>query len=307
MSSNRRRYKKKRIHYNPSRMKTIRTKQISLDIFKGLIGCLVLYAVIMTLRCNYYIDRSNILESGVDSFYAEDGVSDIRSLDKLGAKMTEISNVYKLALNNYISIKDENQKLEDKITNIIIDAVAIDYENCQLIASNNKYYDQLMSLKEREELFDKYEYAIIYEGERTDIQYDQLKTGIDIMVENDIDPNILFSVIMTESKGQEDAQNSTSTASGYGQILASTGKSVYEKYMDNEPGSFDREMLLDGETNITIAANYLAQLIDTSSDLTQALYKYRGVKDSAWLNKVNGYLVKGGTSLAEENMRLYYR
>ena len=303
--NNRRHYKKRRKQYNPSRMRTIRTKQLPLDLFKGFIVCLVLYAVFMTLRCNYYVNRSNILETSIDGFYAEDGVSDIRSLDKLEAKMTEISDVYKLALNNYIDIKEENKNLENKISDIIRDCVAIDYENCQLIAANDNYYEQLMSLQEREELFDKYEYAILYNGERTDIQYDQLKTGIDIMVENDIDPNILFAIIMTESQGQENAQNATSTASGYGQILASTGKSVYEKYMDNEPGSFDREMLLDGETNITIAANYLAQLIDTSSSLAEALYQYRGIQDTAWINKVNSYLAKGGTSLGEIDKKIY--
>lgn len=303
--NNRRRYKKRRKQYNPSRMRTIRTKQLPLDLFKGFIVCLVLYAVFMTLRCNYYVNRSNILETSIDGFYAEDGVSDIRSLDKLEAKMTEISDVYKLALNNYIDIKEENKNLENKISDIIRDCVAIDYENCQLIAANDNYYEQLMSLQEREELFDKYEYAILYNGERTDIQYDQLKTGIDIMAENDIDPNILFAIIMTESQGQENAQNATSTASGYGQILASTGKSVYEKYMDNEPGSFDREMLLDGETNITIAANYLAQLIDTSSSLAEALYQYRGIQDTAWINKVDSYLAKGGTSLREIDKKIY--
>ena len=303
--NNRRHYKKRRKHYNPSKMKTIRTKQLPLDLFKGFLICLVLYAVFVTLRCNYYINRSNILETSIDGFYAEDRVSDIRDLDKLESKMTEILDVYKLALNNYIEIKEENKNLEDKITNIIRDCVAIDYENCQLIAANDDFYNKLMALQEREELFDKYEYAILYNGERTDIQYDQLKTGIDIMVENDIDPNILFAIIMTESQGQEDAQNATSTASGYGQILASTGKSVYEKYMDNEPGSFSRDMLLDGETNITIAATYLAQLIDTSSSLSEALYRYRGVQDTGWINKVESYLAKGCASLGELNRKIY--
>lgn len=302
---NKRHYKKRKNHYSPSKIRTIRTKQLSLDIFKGIIACLFLYAVFITLKCNYYMDRSSILETGIDSFYAEDEVSNISNLNKLESKMFEITSVYKLALNNYMEIQEENKNLEDKIQGIVADMVAIDYENCQLIEANDRYYDQLTIFSERSELYDKYEYTILFDGQRTDIQYDQLKTGIDIMEENGIDPNILFSVIMTESHGVENAKNSTSTASGYGQLLVSTGKSVYEKYMDNEPGTFDKEMLLDGETNITIAANYLSQLIDNSSNLTEALYKYRGIPDSKWLNSVNKYLVEGGTSIDEQDKIIY--
>lgn len=304
-NSRKRTRKRRRKQYKPTASKIIRTQRWCVDLVKLVFVGLILFGVFMTLKCNYYMKRASILETSIDSFYEEDQVSDIRKLDQLDTKMAEIADVYKLTLNNYLEVKEENSKLEDKFTDLVKDCLMLDYENIQLVEANENYYNELAEYKEREELYDKYEYAIMHNEERTDITYEQLKTGVDIMEENNIDPNILFGIIMTESKGNEDAKNATSTASGYGQILQSTGKSVYERYMNNGSGTFDPEMLFDGVTNIEISANYIAQLVENSGTLTQALYKYRGYEDQSWLNSVNSYCQLGGTNITKISQSIY--
>ena len=141
----------------------------------------------------------------------------------------------------------ENDNLNKDLVQIGVDMTLLDLENMELIEARDNYKEYLETFTERAELYDKYEETIYFNNERTDITYDQLKTGIDIMQQNNIDPALLFAIIMTESHGIETAKNPTSTATGYGQILESTGKSVYEKYMGNGKGTFETSMLLDGD------------------------------------------------------------
>ena len=92
--------------------------------------------------------------------------------------------------------------------------------------NEKKTSKKVENLSNLEELFDKYEYAIIdkYEN-RTDITYEQILTLEDLVKEYPInDTDLILSIIMTESRGIETAQNSESTAKGYGQLLNSTAK-----------------------------------------------------------------------------------
>ena len=285
--------------------KTIRLSNLSYLIFKIALASIVLYSVIVTFRMKYLSDRCGIMEASIDSFYQEDGVSDIISNKKLYTKMTEISSVYQLALEKYIDVKNENNELNGKLVDITVDMALLDLENMNLIEARDNYKDDLTEFKERSELYDKYEKVIYFNNDRTDITYDQLKTGIDIMKKNNIDPALLFAIIMTESHGIEDAQNPTSTASGYGQILASTGKSIYEKYMGNGSGTFSSDILLDGDKNVEITAYYIDYCIKNNSDIYGALLSYRGTEDDGWEAKVDSYLNAFGTSIVTINKEVY--
>lgn len=298
--------KRKILLYDPMRTRKIITKQIYLDMLRVSLVLLVLFSIGVSFICINYINRCNILEASIDTFYEDDRVSDINNLNELESKMELIKNNYELAKSKYCEAIERNNSLESKIRDVVSDILILDYENVKLISVNDKYYNELAFYKSREELYDKYSYAIMHNGERTDITYDQLKTGVDIMEKNGIDPNILFGVIMTESKGKEDAKSSSSTAAGFGQVLTSTGKTVYEEYMQNGSGTFQPVMLLDGDTNIEITANYINQLVENNGTLTEALYKYRGKNDKAWINSVDVYMKDGGTSLddAEVNYKL---
>ena len=158
----------------------------------------------------------------------------------------------------------------------------------EAVKSNKSYKKELSVYKEREELYNKYEYAIYYGGERTDLTYDQIKYGEELMEEKGYDPNLLFSIIMTESRADETCTSTTSTAKGYGQFLDGTAKFVYEDRL--ELGTFQPSYSLNGKTNILMMSSYLDYLINKNSTLTGVIQNYRGKKDvSGYMREMNRF------------------
>ena len=283
--------------YKPFGKKIIRTTNLKYDITRFAFGGMCCICAILCLRCFMLERRSNNLETTLASISGED-ISSLSS-NELIEKTTEITTNYELAISNYDNVVATNKDLNTKLENMIVNILELDTENVSLVESNNSYYEQLTTFKERAELYDKYEYALVYEGERTDITYDQLKTGIDICEESGIDPNLLFAFIMAESHGQEKAKNPESSATGYGQVLKTTGEYVYENLLGNPQGSFTSTLLLDGTTNIQVTATYIAYLRDNTSSMRELIASYRGYDDPDYYNTIEKWLAKADTSMAE--------
>jgi hypothetical protein len=204
-------------------------------------------------------------------------------------------------------INMQDQELKGQLHDVLANMSELDLQNASLIASNEEYYNQLQAFSNRDALYDKYSWALYNKlGERNDLTFEQLKTGEDILIAAGLDPNLLFGFICAESDGNEHAENPTSTAAGYGQVLASTGRNVYEKIMNNGPGTFSYDMLLDGDINIVIASNYLAYLKEHSTSVYEIIDGYAGKHDEAYYRKLDEILQKGGTSLAEIDKNTYH-
>jgi soluble lytic murein transglycosylase-like protein len=174
----------------------------------------------------------------------------------------------------------------------------LDSENAKVVKANKKLNKQLSKLEAREELFDKYEYALYDKmGGRTDLTYDQVATGEEIMEEYGMDPDLLFGIIMTESGGDETATNSESTARGYGQLLSGTGEMVWENILGN--GNYSHSYALDGDKNITMMAALLDWFrTDQNMTLTASIKYYRGVDDvSSYIATINSYIKTKGNSV----------
>ena len=200
-----------------------------------------------------------------------------------------------------LKLANENQSLKEGLMKTYKKMHEQDLQNASLIASNDEYFKELSDLRERKELYDKYNYAFYNQrGERTDITFDQLTTAEEIM--EDVNPkaaNLVLAFVMAESDGNKDAKNPSSTATGYGQVLYGTGKTVYEDYMGNGKGSFKTSMLMDGDKNIAITSNYIKRLIKDGHSIYQVIEGYYPLAGSAYCNKLEKFLKKGGTSLAE--------
>ena len=196
---------------------------------------------------------------------------------------TEIAYKTTSEENIKLSLCDESNKKQ--IIALSSALLTIDNQNIELVNQYNEVSEKLTDLEAREELYDKYSYAINYRGQRTDITYEQLQTVERVCEENDVDPDLLLGVILTESGGNEKAKNSSSTAMGYGQLLQGTAKRVYEKYMDKDD-TYKHDYALDGNLNIEMAAVYLGELIKTKGSVREALYSYRGLRDDNYVNSV---------------------
>lgn len=162
---------------------------------------------------------------------------------------------------------------------------------------NKSYVDELNYLRSREELYDKYEYAIMYDGKRTELKYEEIQYGEELMLAKGHNPNLMFGSIMVESRANPVAVNKESGATGYGQFLDSTAKWVWTKLIGNN--SYYSDIRKDGKANIQMMAEYYDYLYGMYGNNTLKVVKhysgnstYEGA--STYLAKVNSFTRKVG-------------
>lgn len=203
---------------------------------------------------------------------------------------------------------DENTILNQRITNIITEKNKIitdlndtikelDIQIQNVSNTNKSYVDELTELRTRSELYDKYSYAIINEmEERTELTYEEIKLGEQLMREKGYDPHLMFGTIMVESGGDPDAINESSGATGYGQFLNSTAEFVWSKLLGK--GNYDPEVMKDGVSNIQMMAEYYDYLYSTKGDTFSVIKQYSGnATDEGAMNylaKINSFTQKVG-------------
>lgn len=213
------------------------------------------------------------------------------------------------------TLEDENHQLAlantelktDRDTSLIIleevskIAVELDTDNIKLMNTIDELNDTIEWYESREELFNKYEWALLDGSNRTDITYDNILMLQNLTEEENISEDVvdlILALSMTEARGNEDAKNPESSASGYGQFLYGTAKFVYEKLMGNGSGTYTHDMALDGELNLQMMVYYLEYLGDKyGNNITMVMDEYRGEHNLDYNRKVDRYLAKAGTDL----------
>lgn len=223
-------------------------------------------------------------------------------LDYLQEEVQRLEDLNKELNDKIASVEEERNTALGLLQEVSGIAVDLDVQVTELADQINEQNELIASYEEREELFDKYEYAIIRtDGTRTDIKYSELNTLISLVEEKELGDSVIdlvLSLSMTESQGTEKAANPESTARGYGQILAGTGKMVYEKFMGNGSGSYNHDYAFNGEINLQMMVYYLEWLGKKySNNMTLVMNEYRGDLDQAYNQKVNRYLSKAGTDI----------
>lgn len=216
---------------------------------------------------------------------------------------------------NYINIQDEFARLNDhaiksdqNLTNLYTICKDLDESNQKLSEQSEELYSELNRYKHREELYNKYEYALYDEGgNRTDITYEQLDTLEDKLKDSKIqDADLILSWIMVESNGKEKIKNSSSTARGYGQFLSSTSKFVYTELLGES--NWTPEVACDGATNMKMMVEYVDYLLDhNKGNLYKTITNYRGLHDGPYVAKLNKWLRKSGKSLDEVAQNTFNR
>ena len=174
----------------------------------------------------------------------------------------------------------------------------MDDQIVQVSNTNKEYVDELNMLRNRSELYDKYEYAILYKGERTELTYEQIALGEQLMTEKGLDPNLMFGTIMVESKGNPNVVNKISGATGYGQFLNSTARWVWTDLMGNK--NYHSDLRKDGTINIQMMAEYYDYLYSKNKSTFKVVKSYSGndtdVGTSQYLAKVNKYTRQVGVT-----------
>lgn len=121
----------------------------------------------------------------------------------------------------------------------------------------------------------KYKYAM-YDtgGNRNDLTVDLLTLGDRLMQENNLDPNLLFGIIMVESEGHTDKTNPDSGAAGLGQFMPETGQFVYNKYIDKNKKYYHNTTPYNATCNLKMTALYLKYLYDIYDNSTMDVLKH---------------------------------
>ena len=249
------------------------------------IFCCVLFGILVTNNNNLVNEKFNLLMEAEERYQElETKFQNLQANSEyLAAKYKDMSN----------TIAELTQSLN-----------ILDEENQSLVQSNEEYYQELVKFSEREELFNKYEYAIYNKAnKRTDITYEQLTKLEDLVKDTNIkDEDLILSIIMTESTGKEKAQSTISTAKGYGQFLDGTSRFVYTKLLDYD--NWNSSVALNGDINIEMMVAYLEYLYEKEGgDIYQIIRDYRGLQDiSSYVAQIDSYLKQAEQSKSVQDI-----
>ena len=156
---------------------------------------------------------------------------------------------------------------------------------------NKSYVDELNTFRKRSELYDKYEYAVIYDNERTELTYEEIEYGEDLMIARGYNPHLMFGMIMAESRGKTTVVNSSSGATGYGQFLNSTAKWLWTNMLHKD--SYYPDIRKDGKSNILLMATYYDYLYSECGSTFNVIKSYSGNDTDegtqGYLNEVNRF------------------
>ena len=174
---------------------------------------------------------------------------------------------------------------------------ALDETNKQLINDNLEINEELNVFREREELYDKYEYALYFNGDRTDLTYDQLLTLQDMVKDTSIPSvDMILAICMHESHFNASAVNgSGSGASGYGQFLPSTARSVWSNILGNDPDDWEPEYIFDPDINLQMCVAYTDYLIKKHGGPRGAMQQYSGGGGDGYIAALDIYLRRSET------------
>lgn len=215
---------------NPALYREVRRYKDEASVYESLAKILIVIAgifcavsIVLATQLVKYRNANADLHNRVNEL--QDTIIDLRStINTMKFDSSELEG-------KVSALTFQNTLMKDSMSGMKRTIDSLDQSNAKLISDNKSLDEKLKKFEKRKELYNKYEYAIYNEAnKRTDLTYEQIATGEELMKKEGIDPDLLFGIIMTESNGDEKATSATSTARGYGQFLAGSGEFVYEKY-----------------------------------------------------------------------------
>lgn len=223
--------------------------------------------------------------------------------------LTVASEKYDTLMADNQSLIAENQSLSSTYNDAVLIlsdvseiAYQLDQQNRTLNDDLNDALEKIKQYESREELFDSYEWALFREnGSRTDISYNDIVTLEELVDEKDLSDDtvdLVLAMAMTESNGNANARNISSSAVGLGQFLSGTGRFVYTSLMGNDVYNH-QETASDSETNLEMMVYYLEYLdVKNNHNIERVISCYRGIESPSYKYKINSYLAKNDLSLA---------
>lgn len=225
----------------------------------------------------------------------------IATIIVLGFSLFGFNSKFKKLSKEYDSLQTSStrESFQNKVNIIELQSTIEDLnKQLQHVSNvNHSYVDELNKLRARKELYNKYEYAVLdEEGKRTNLTYEEIELGEQLMKEKGYDPHLMFGTIMVESNGNPNDVNSQSGATGYGQFLDETARFTWITLMDNK--SYHSDIRKDGTSNIKMMASYYDYLYNKFGNTFGVIKSYSGNSTDSgaqrYLNRINKYTTKVG-------------
>lgn len=197
----------------------------------------------------------------------------------------ELANKKKEAADLEVLVQDLQTQVDDNSKSI---------NESNLLLINN--LDTLNLLKS------KYSAALQY-SPKQDFGLTELLFLYETCNEFNVPIEIMLAIYEKESSFYSLAKNKSSTATGYGQLIESTAKSIYEKYL--KLGTYNtskhRELCSNKELNIKLSVRLMKYNIDSYGTNWKAVERYYGHSDQslcyAYASDINKRMRKYGSSL----------
>jgi hypothetical protein len=183
--------------------------------------------------------------------------------------------------------KEELLKVRKEVEDYINDSKTV----------NDRYAEDLEKLKKVElnqlkyymSLYNRYKYALEYSDSNpnADFGFSDL-VYLDILCDNYKVPTaLMLAIFKVESSFNSQATNSTSTATGYGQLLNTTAKATYEKILSRGKYDISRHRILakDKKLNMDMSVAYISRNIQKYRSARQACELYYGHPDQSERNR----------------------
>lgn len=185
----------------------------------------------------------------------------------------------------------------DGITSVRLNAQALEYES-EIAMMQIEYEEQLSEQAEQiealtaayeqrradsTELFElgrKFWYVFRDAPDNSGLSMDDFVLLDDLCKADDMNPHIMWHIYDIESGYTAVIDNNQSSARGLGQVLASTGKSIYENVLGL--GEYNHQMAYDTETNILITQELISR--NLGSGLWNAIALYSGDRSGGYYN-----------------------
>lgn len=240
--------------------------------------------LVLSILC--FVFAAIALYKSVDSHFQEQQIS---SLEETKIEMNQVIDDYRSQMSQFGLLRSE---LGKTILNL-------DEANQVLEQKYNANADLLNYYRGRQDLYNKYEYALFYEGERTDINYEHILTLERMAADNCYGTDavaLTLALVMTESHGIASAKNDKAT--GLGQLIDDTAKYSYEVLLGNGEGSYKKEYAEDPELNLKMSLAYVNDLCQKHlGDPYKVIEDYRGLYSTKYIKAVEKKLDEAGLEL----------
>ena len=192
-------------------------------------------------------------------------------------------------------------ELESEVENMAKEKEAM-YNKLSKLESDNLVLANIAKLFQiRTDLWNKYEFALFYDGARTDIDYEHL-TMLESMAANNCYGTdtvaLTLALVMKESHGDAQASNAKSNAAGLGQLMNSTAKDSYETLLGNGLNAYESSYAFNPELNLKMSlayVNYLAK--QYKGDPIMVIDHYRGFHSDIYIEDIRKILDSAGLEL----------